>query len=288
MSGFYVYILCDPRKPGKYVYGEILLSYQPFYVGKGKGRRAWRHSCYIGKHHNPHKDRIIQKLLDIGKSPTVVIIKDTLSEERAFTLEKKIICLIGRFNLGEGPLTNVTEGGEGISGYVWDTEQRSKITGEARSGKNNPFFGKNHSEETKKLMHEIHRDTTGVNNSFYGKQHSKETKALISKKNAGRKRGVFSENHRNLISSALMGKPKQLSPESIRIANQKRLENFRRYGHPTKRVYAVSTPAGETLEIRNLKAWCRNSGVNYHMLLYVAHGRYNDWSGYRCAIKETV
>lgn len=137
-------------------------------------------------------------------------------------------------------------------------------------------------------MREVHRDTTGSNNSFYGKQHSQETKDLISRKNTGKKRGSFSENHRNQISNALTGKSKQSSPENIRIANQKRLENLRKYGHPTKRVYVVSTPAGETFEIRNLKAWCRQSGANYHMLLYVARGRYSDWNGYHCVVKETT
>lgn len=34
---FYVYVYLDPRKEGKYVYGEFQFDYEPFYVGKGYG-----------------------------------------------------------------------------------------------------------------------------------------------------------------------------------------------------------------------------------------------------------
>lgn len=40
---FYVYVYLDPRKPGKYKYGEYEFDYEPFYVGKGTGRRIRNH-----------------------------------------------------------------------------------------------------------------------------------------------------------------------------------------------------------------------------------------------------
>lgn len=40
---FYVYALLDPRKPGKYKYGEYEFDYEPFYVGKGSGDRCEHH-----------------------------------------------------------------------------------------------------------------------------------------------------------------------------------------------------------------------------------------------------
>ena len=36
---FYVYIWLDPRKLGKYVYGNYEFDHEPIYVGKGKGGR---------------------------------------------------------------------------------------------------------------------------------------------------------------------------------------------------------------------------------------------------------
>ena len=32
---YYVYIYIDPRKPGKFKYGEYEFDYEPFYIGKG-------------------------------------------------------------------------------------------------------------------------------------------------------------------------------------------------------------------------------------------------------------
>lgn len=48
-------------------------------------------------------------------------------------------------------------------------------------GEGNPFFGKKHSEETKKLLQEKcgHK---GKENPFYGKTHSSKTKSILSKK----------------------------------------------------------------------------------------------------------
>jgi len=38
---FYVYIYLDPRKPGRYVYGDYCFLYEPFYVWKNIGDLKW-------------------------------------------------------------------------------------------------------------------------------------------------------------------------------------------------------------------------------------------------------
>ena len=42
---FYVYVYLDPRKPGRYLYGDQQVTYlfEPFYVGKGKNNRLNEH-----------------------------------------------------------------------------------------------------------------------------------------------------------------------------------------------------------------------------------------------------
>src|ERR1041384_4902805 len=52
-------------------------------------------------------------------------------------------------------------------------------------GDKNPFFGKHHSEKTKKRWSEIRKGKNmGVNNPMFGKHHSKETLIKISGENA--------------------------------------------------------------------------------------------------------
>jgi 5-methylcytosine-specific restriction endonuclease McrA len=92
-----------------------------------------------------------------------------------------------------------------------------------RIGKNNPFYGKHHSKEVrkmisiskmgeknpwygKKLPEKIKEKMSvahkGEKNSFYGKKHSKETKALMSKLHKGIH---FSEETKRKISESKKG-----------------------------------------------------------------------------------
>jgi len=134
-SDFYVYALLDPRKPGKYRYGKLKLDYEPFYVGKGCKKRSHSHTSSIKKSivrgvlkhsYNKWKEGKIRKILESGETPIVRIIKRNQIESEAFRLETKAIRLIGR--KGKGPLTNLTDGGEGTSGRIASKETRSKHT----------------------------------------------------------------------------------------------------------------------------------------------------------------
>lgn len=74
----------------------------PYYVGKGTGNRAWvreSHHCF------PPKDR----------SRILIFPQD--SEADAFESERALIWLFGRKDIGTGILRNMTDGGDGSSGY---------------------------------------------------------------------------------------------------------------------------------------------------------------------------
>lgn len=106
-----------------YIYEHIRLdNFTPFYIGKGKGDRAYK------LERNEHHDRISEKYGFV-----VVIIKDGLTEEEAFKLERDTIEDLV-FNEGYGInikgfnnynkqqdsyLTNSTWGGEGASGRIY-------------------------------------------------------------------------------------------------------------------------------------------------------------------------
>jgi len=136
---FYVYVLLDPRKPGEYKYGEYEFDHEPFYVGKGKGNRlnehVWEAEKYLHEEKttilieckNPHKvNKIIKIYTSTSKWPESVLIVENMSEEDAFQLEINLILEIGRFGLKAGPLTNLTGGGEGTSGYIFTDEEFDK------------------------------------------------------------------------------------------------------------------------------------------------------------------
>jgi len=206
---FYVYIYLDPRKAGEYKYEKYEFDYEPFYVGKGKDDQYLRH-IYESKinfdNRNQFKLNKIRKIKkETGEDPIIIKVEENLLEDESFDLETKLIREVGRVNLGIGPLTNLTDGGEGPSGRIKSEEEIKKIS-EAKKGENNPNWGKTPSEETKILLSEknklwwsnpenrkkLSESTKGEKNPFWGKTHSEESKRKNSESHKGK---IFSEEH---------------------------------------------------------------------------------------------
>lgn len=81
------------------------------YVGKGKDDRAHDH-LKLAK--NRHFDSKLAKMKREGREPYIQII-DAPDEAAAFEMEELLIAMLGRRDLGTGPLCNMTDGGEGWS-----------------------------------------------------------------------------------------------------------------------------------------------------------------------------
>lgn len=143
MAQFYTYIHYRPDG-------------SPFYVGKGKGNRS-----KIGTQRNRYYQFIIEKY---GKDNITIEIINTDSEEAAFIKERS---LIKQFSELGFKLSNLTDGGEGTSGYK-------------------------HSEEANRKNSLSH----------IGKLHTEETKRRISEAGKGRK---LSPEHRQALLKALIG-----------------------------------------------------------------------------------
>ena len=112
---YYVYALMDPRKPCPFQYGKWSFSHEPFYIGKGKGKRVFDH-IRDSSHKGGNLEKIA-KIDEIGGDNVEPILKVYgVDEKSALDLEMKMVKAIGRLHTG-GPLTNRTDGGDGAKGY---------------------------------------------------------------------------------------------------------------------------------------------------------------------------
>jgi hypothetical protein len=118
MKDYYVYTYSDP---------DTLV---PFYVGIGRSDRKNDHLKEAIKQPNPiageHKLNTIRKLLREGRAPLIELVETNLTREHALHKEEILIAQLGRKDLGTGPLTNQTIGGDGYRG--WSPEQRQKVS----------------------------------------------------------------------------------------------------------------------------------------------------------------
>ena len=95
-----------------YVYAFLRKDKTPYYIGKGEGRRAYS------------KQRIIKPPRDKSR---IVFLRKGLTEDKAFEWERFYIKHYGRIDLGTGILRNLTNGGEGTSGWVVTEGTKEKM-----------------------------------------------------------------------------------------------------------------------------------------------------------------
>lgn len=255
---YYVYEYVDPR------------NNQPFYIGKGKGNRFNHHIKNLNDNYNLHKTNKIKKILSENLKPIINIISSGLTETEAFEMENSLIMEFGRVDNKTGCLVNLTNGGEGQSGWIPSYEYRKKMS-ESKSGVKNGMFGRKHSKESKNKIKEraIGRkaseetkkkfsiERTGPKNGFYGKKHNNETINLIKSKKIGRftkeksftaKTFIFIDRNENI--HTIKGDFVSFCLENnLSVAKMKRNINKGVVGLPKK------NPQSMTIESKNCIGW---------------------------------
>lgn len=142
---------------------------QLFYIGKGKNDRAWSF-----KNRNRHWRNTVAK-----HDFEVAFFARDLTETKAFEIETLLIDTFGVANLA-----NMTNGGDGVSGYVFTAEDREKMAKAQR--------GRKHPEHVKQKISAAH----------IGMIYNEETRQKLSASARGR---TISEVNKEKLRNALQG-----------------------------------------------------------------------------------
>lgn len=125
-----------------YTYAYLRENGTPYYIGKGKHKlsknKNYRkyYRAFYGKHWVP-----------VPPKNKVLILKDNLTEDDAFKHEKYLIFVFGRKDINTGILLNLTNGGEGFSGFKLSESRKKNISKRMKT-----YFEKNGNPNLKKYL----------------------------------------------------------------------------------------------------------------------------------------
>lgn len=138
-----------------------------FYVGKGHGNRS-----NIFADRNPFHRNVRAKLSRLGMCIEVRMVHCELDEETAFAIERERIAFWRSLGI---KLTNLTDGGEGPSGFVPSEETRSRL------------------RDKRRLRVFTEADRAAISAGRKGMKFSEEHKASLTARKLGRKRKPFTD-----------------------------------------------------------------------------------------------
>jgi hypothetical protein len=105
-----------------YVYALLRSDDEPFYVGKGLGKRIFSHEAEARNTTlRTHKLNVIRAIIGAGGQIRYALPHFCEDEAEAHKIEVQLISSIGRHDLRKGPLANQTDGGEGATGLSAET-----------------------------------------------------------------------------------------------------------------------------------------------------------------------
>ena len=274
-------IYTSTKKPiGFYVYAYLRKDGTPYYIGKGKGKRAWSNDHTVSLPNDNTK---------------IIILEAKLTEIGALALERRLIRWYGRKDIGTGFLRNGTDGGEGASGGICSAETKRKISEAAKGHKRRK--GHKHSAETRKKMSEsskghkhsaeTRKKMSESQKGYKGHIHSEETKRKISEAAKGQ---ICSAKTREKISEALKGRifseehKLKLSEASKgckgRKGHKHSEEHKRKMSEARSKIWFFICPAGNKINIKNLAKFCQENNLGQTSMGLVAKGEKESYKGW--------
>lgn len=214
----------------------------PYYIGKGKGDRAWE------SHKRNNNTDLRPKELHL-----IVILEQNLTDIGALALERRLIKWYGRIDNGTGILRNLTDGGDGTAGAK-PSPEIVKIRAEKNKGKiRTPEMKRKISLSKIGIRHSVTESTKlkiskamkGGNNPYYGKKHTAEIREKIRE---GRRRNP----------------PNQDS----------RLEKL-------TKVYEITWPDNTITIIKGLNPFCRHIGLSAGTMSNICNSE-KTYKGFKC------
>jgi hypothetical protein len=191
-----------------YTYAYFDENNIPYYIGKGKGNRAWdkNHSVRV-----PTNDKII-------------LLKKNLSENEAYRHEVYIISILGRKNKKTGILENKTDGGDAPPVFVSHTEETKQ-----------KMRNRKHSEETKKKIGEKSKGRIFpedaklyLSNLYKGRKLSDKTKEKLSKSLCGKPKSEETKRKMSKAKKQMSEETKRKMSEAAKIREAKKREAKKR------------------------------------------------------------
>lgn len=181
-----------------YVYAHMKPDLTPFYVGKGSLNRALD---LKPKGRNSWHQNIVRKY---GEENIIVETKMCRSENEAFFCEEQTIKTLRDNGI---VLSNLTNGGEGNSGYKHREESKQKMSVSKKGKKLSEIHRINLSKaKSGRTYTEAERlAKLGKNNCRFGKKLSESHRLIISIANKNRKKHPMSDATKQKISQSKVG-----------------------------------------------------------------------------------